>query len=151
LTFEIKTPHFCVIKKRFAKKISYSPNFCLLSSPNNMNQRIKFGTLVLLLALIPMAGVFSQSTDKNSNSTSIDSANKALNKEWQNFKVKAQERVGRADQKPALDQEYNQLVERLEERCGDPKANKTAEGQKSNEEGSSKNPRPKEPMMGPKD
>ncbi len=151
MIFGIKTPHFCVIEKRFVKKISYSPNFCLLSSPNYMNQRIKFGTLVLLLALIPITGVFSQSTDKNSNSTPIDSANKALNKEWQNFKVKAQERVGRADQKQALDQEYNQLVERLEVRCSDPKAGKSAEGQKNNEEGSGKAIRPKEPMLTPKD
>jgi hypothetical protein len=116
-----------------------------------MNQRIKFGTLVLLLAVIPMVGVFCQNTDKNLSNTQIDSANKALNKEWQSFKVKAQERVGRADQKQALDQEYNQLVERLEVRCSDPKAGKSAEGQKNNEEGSSKTPRPKEPMMGPKD
>jgi uncharacterized protein (DUF3084 family) len=98
-----------------------------------------------------MAGVFSQSSNRNAGSTQLDSANKALNKDWQNFQTKAQERAGRADQKQALDQEYNQLVERLEVRCSDPKAGKSAEGQKNNEEGSGKAIRPKEPMLTPKD
>lgn len=84
-----------------------------------MKRKIKFGFSTLLTLAISMNFALAQQSNQpeKPNASSASEEYQTLKKDWNSFQAKAEAKAVDPAQKPALEKEYNGLVERLEYIC----------------------------------
>jgi hypothetical protein len=84
-----------------------------------MKHKTKFGISTLLAMVLSMSFALAQESkpSEKPNDSKTATEHQALKKDWENFQHKAEASAANPAQKPALEKEYNQLIERVELLC----------------------------------
>lgn len=84
-----------------------------------MKSKIKFGFSTLLAMAISVNFAFAQEpkAPEKPVSSSTSAEYQTLKKDWDNFQAKVEAKKVKPEQKPALETEYNGLIERVEDIC----------------------------------